>query len=40
MNELRTATGKPFRYKGSLDEELIVYPSDRTGQRQHRAALP
>ena len=39
MKELRTATGEPFRYKGSLDEELIVYPSDRIGEPQDRVVV-
>ena len=39
MQELRTVTGKPFRFKGSLDEELIVYPSDPTGQPQDRVVV-
>jgi hypothetical protein len=35
----RTSSGKPFRYKGVLPDEVIVYPSDKTGQPQERYAL-
>ena len=39
MRELKTLTGKSFRFKGSLREELIVYPSDKDGQTQEKFAL-
>jgi len=39
LTELRTPSGKPFRYKGDLDTEIVVYPSDPEGQPQDRFAL-
>jgi len=39
MKRLLTAKGKPFQYKGSLSEEIIVYPSDRSGNPQDKSAL-
>ena len=39
MNELATLTGKSFRFKGSLHEEFIIYPSDNDGQAQDKFAL-
>ena len=39
MRELTTLTGKSFRFKGDLREELIVYPSDGEGMAQEKFAL-
>jgi hypothetical protein len=39
MKALNTPSGKQFRYKGSLDQEIIVYPSDRDGNSQDKFAL-
>jgi len=39
MKTLTTLTGKSFRYKGDLQEELIVYPSDNEAIEQDRFAL-
>ena len=39
MNKLSTLTGKSFKYKGNLNEELIIYPSDDSGREQERFAL-
>ena len=39
MRALTTLTGKRFRFKGNLQEELIVYPSDKEGMEQDRFAL-
>jgi hypothetical protein len=39
MRELRTLTGKSFRFKGNLHEELIIYPSDKEDQPQDKFAL-
>ncbi len=38
MKKLLTLTGKCFEYKGTLNEELIVYPSDDNGREQERVA--
>ena len=39
MKKLFTLTGKSFKYKGSLNEEVIIYPSDNSGRDQERFAL-
>jgi len=39
MKELTTLTGTKFRFKGNVEEELIVYPSDKGGNRQDKSAL-
>lgn len=39
MCECHTLTGSAFRFKGSLAEELIVYPSGSEGQPQDKSAL-
>ncbi len=37
--KLRTLNGKPFQYKSCSSEELIIYPSDNTGNEQEKFAL-
>jgi len=39
MDELTTLSGKKFRYKGEISEELIVYPSDKGNKHQDKFAL-
>ncbi len=39
MKKLSTLTGKCFKYKGNLNEELIIYPSDDNGREQERFAI-
>ncbi|MBP1695614.1 MAG: hypothetical protein H6Q41_802 [Deltaproteobacteria bacterium] len=39
MRELTILTGKSFRFKGDLHEELIVYPSDDEGMAQEKPSV-
>ncbi len=39
MRQLSTLSGKCFKYKGNLNEELIIYTSDENGREQERFAL-
>jgi len=39
MRELRTPSGKPFRYRRCAEGEIIVYPSDENGIHQDSEAI-
>lgn len=39
MKELRTPSGKPFRFKKCDDGEIIVYASDNDGRHQDKDAI-
>jgi len=39
MKKLKTLSGKNFQYKGNINEEFIIYPSDDNSNAQEKFAL-